>query len=145
MLFQSDLGESPPERVIDHFEPAGLREAGASGGESEGSAADEGSRTRKALSYGRRLVEETLAHREEIDELIEEQARNWRLERMSVVDRNILRLAVYELLFEHDVPELVVIDEAIELAKTFGSDESGSFVNGVLDGLLKSDRFERRR
>jgi transcription antitermination protein NusB len=60
---------------------------------------------------------------------------------MSVVDRNVLRLAVYELLHEPDVPKLVVLDEAIELAKRFGSEQSGRFVNGLLDGLLRSRHF----
>ena len=62
---------------------------------------------------------------------------------MPVVDRNILRLAVYEMLFEADIPKLVVMDEAIELAKKFGSEQSSRFVNGLLDGLLKSQAFPR--
>ena len=57
------------------------------------------------------------------------------------LDRNILRLAVYEMLHERDVPKLVVVDEAIELAKKYGSEHSGKFVNGLLDGLLKAHRF----
>jgi N utilization substance protein B len=68
-------------------------------------------------------------------------AANWRLERMPPVDRNILRLAVYEMLCEIDVPKLVVMDEAIELAKKYGSEQSGRFVNGLLDGLLKAHSF----
>ena len=60
---------------------------------------------------------------------------------MPAVDRNVLRLAVFEFLYETDVPKLVVLDEAIELAKKFGSEQSGRFVNGVLDGLLKSHDF----
>ena len=65
-------------------------------------------------------------------------------ERMSAVDRNVLRLAVFELLYEPDVPKLVVLDEAIELAKRFGSEQSGRFVNGLLDGLLRSHHFPGR-
>jgi N utilization substance protein B len=79
-----------------------------------------------------------LSHREEVDALIRRQAEHWRLERMPAVDRNILRLAVYEFLYETDVPKLVILDEAIELAKEFGTEQSGRFVNGVLDGILKS-------
>ena len=82
-----------------------------------------------------------LEHQKEIDELIVRQAENWRLERMPAVDRNVLRLAVYEMLWQADVPKLVVLDEAIELAKRFGSENSGRFVNGLLDGLLKSHTF----
>lgn len=78
--------------------------------------------------------------REEIDAALEQQADNWRLERMAVVDRNVLRLAIYELLFEVDTPPAVVIDEAIEIAKRFGSERSGQFINGVLDGFLQRRR-----
>lgn len=98
----------------------------------------------EAFEYARRLVRGTLEHRQRIDELIAEQADNWRLERMPVVDRNVLRLAVYELLFELDIPKLVVVDEAIELAKRFGSENSSRFVNGLLDGLLKKHSFPGR-
>ena len=77
----------------------------------------------------------------EIDGLIRSQAENWRLERMPAVDRNVLRLAVYEMLHETDVPKLVVVDEAVEIAKRFGSEQSGRFVNGLLDGLLKRHDF----
>lgn len=78
--------------------------------------------------------------REEIDKTLEQQADNWRLERMAVVDRNVLRLAIFELLFETDTPPAVVIDEAIEVAKRFGSERSGQFINGVLDGFLQRKR-----
>lgn len=95
----------------------------------------------QAFEYARKLVEGTLGHQEEIDRLIRDQADNWRLERMPPVDRNILRLAIFEMLHERDVPKLVVVDEAIELAKRFGSEQSGRFVNGLLDGLLKQHDF----
>ena len=88
-----------------------------------------------ALDYARTLVEGSLAHQESIDRLVANQADNWRLERMPVVDRNVLRLAVYEMRYQPDVPAVVVIDEAIELAKKFGSEQSGRFVNGILDAL----------
>jgi len=107
-----------------------------------------GSRRRKqiheAFEYARTLVEGTLEHGDEIDGLIREQADNWRLERMPAVDRNILRLAIFEMLYQQDVPKLVVVDEAIELAKRFGSEQSGRFVNGLLDGLLKQHPFPGR-
>jgi N utilization substance protein B len=94
-----------------------------------------------AFQHAQRLVEGTLAHRAEIDGLIQGQTENWRLERMPAVDRNILRLAVYEMLYELEVPKLVVLDEAIELAKRYGTENSGRFVNGLLDGLLRAQRF----
>jgi N utilization substance protein B len=105
----------------------------------------EGERRRReveeAFTYACSLVEGAVGHAGEIDELIRQQADNWRLERMPAVDRNILRLAVFELLYEEDIPKLVVVDEAIELAKKFSTDQSGRFVNGLLDGLLKKHTF----
>ena len=73
----------------------------------------------------------------EIDAELVRQTAHWRLERLAAVDRNILRLAMYELIYESDTPHAVVIDEAIEIAKKFGAKDSGRFVNGVLDGFVK--------
>ena len=73
-------------------------------------------------------------HLEEVDELIRKAARNWRLERMTLVDRNILRLGAYEIC-RSDVPFAVAINEAVDLGKRFGAEESGSFVNGILDKI----------
>ncbi|HEY4592057.1 MAG TPA: transcription antitermination factor NusB, partial [Thermoanaerobaculia bacterium] len=98
-------------------------------------------RVSEAFEYAQMLVRGTVDNRERIDDLIRSQADNWRLERMPPVDRNILRLAVFEMLHERDTPKLVVLDEAIELAKKFGSEQSGRFVNGLLDGLLKQHTF----
>ena len=133
MLFQSDLGGSPLPQIFDSFDPANQTEGSGRAGSQAA-----------AYEYGKSLVRGTLEHRDEIDGLIREQAEHWRLERMPVVDRNILRLAVYEFLYETDVPKLVVLDEAIELAKRFGSEQSGRFVNGLLDGLLKRREFPGR-
>jgi N utilization substance protein B len=129
MLYQLDLGGSPLPQVFNNFDPGD-----AAGGPRRRNA-------EQAFAYAQELVRGTLEHRDAIDELIRGQAENWRLERMPAVDRNILRLAVYEMLHERDVPKLVVVDEAIELAKKYGSEHSGKFVNGLLDGLLKTHRF----
>jgi N utilization substance protein B len=94
-----------------------------------------------AFSYAQTIVQGVADHLEELDELIRSRADNWRLERMPPVDRNILRLAVFEMLYEKDIPKLVVVDEAIELAKKYGSEQSSRFVNGLLDGLLKTHAF----
>ncbi len=100
-----------------------------------------GDLAKKSFTYAEVLVRGTLSNLQEIDDLIRSQAEHWRLERMPAVDRNILRLAIYEFLYEPDVPKLVIVDEAIELAKKFGSEDSSRFVNGLLDGLLKSQNF----
>ena len=89
-----------------------------------------------------RLVEGTTQHLAEIDPLIRRHATNWTLERMAIVDRNILRLGVYELLHETETPPKVVINEAVDLAKRFGAADSGKFVNGVLDSIHKTEKVE---
>jgi N utilization substance protein B len=132
MLYQSDLGGSPLPHIFSTFDI------------SEYLSGDLGRHKRRvedAFEYAQTLVRGTVDHREEIDSMIRGQADNWRLERMPAVDRNILRLAIYEMLYEQDTPKLVVVDEAIELAKKFGSEQSGRFVNGLLDGLLKQHSF----
>ena len=87
-------------------------------------------------SFAELLVVGTVGDIERIDPLIRRQARNWRMDRMATVDRNILRLAVYELL-QGVTPPAVVINEAIEIARKFSTDESTQFVNGILDGIRK--------
>ena len=89
-------------------------------------------------AFAAALVAGTLARREEIDQLIARHANNWQINRMAVVDRNILRLGAYELLFVEDVPPKVSLNEAIELAKRFGDEESSKFVNGILDAIHKT-------
>jgi N utilization substance protein B len=83
------------------------------------------------------LLRGTLARIDELDEELGRQTTHWRLERLAAVDRNILRLAMYELIYEAGTPHAVVIDEAIEIAKKYGTKDSGRFVNGVLDGFVK--------
>ena len=92
--------------------------------------------------FCKELIEGVIGRLEELDSIIEPYLEHWSLERVSVVDRNILRLAVYELRFMEDIPFKVSIDEAIELAKLFGSDESGAFVNGILDHLARELNVE---
>lgn len=86
----------------------------------------------------KRLVGGTLDHYSEFDRLIAKQSEHWRLERMASVDRNILRLALFELRSLNDVPSSVSINEAVEIAKRYGTDESGAFINGILDQIWKS-------
>jgi len=88
------------------------------------------------------LVAGTIEHVAEIDPLLEANADNWRLSRMAVVDRNVMRMAVYELLHS-DTPPAVVIDEALELARTYGGDEAVPFVNGVLDSINRTRAIRR--
>jgi N utilization substance protein B len=89
-------------------------------------------------NFTKRLVSGTLGHRDDLDRIISKQAEHWRLSRMPIVDRNILRLALYELLYEPETPRPVVIDEALEIAKRFSTPQSSQFINGILDGVLKA-------
>jgi len=88
-------------------------------------------------AYAVRLVEGVAAHRSRIDELMATYAQGWTLDRMPAVDRNIVRIGIYELLYEPDVPDAVAIDEAVELAKSLSTDESAGFVNGLLARVLQ--------
>jgi N utilization substance protein B len=85
--------------------------------------------------YADQLVRGVRADAEKLDERIRAASQNWRIERMARIDRNALRLGAYELLTRSDVPRAVILDEAVELAKRFGSEESSKFVNGVLDRI----------
>jgi N utilization substance protein B len=83
-----------------------------------------------------RLIEGTLAEQAEIDEVIQQVAQNWNISRMAVVDRNVLRLATYELLNCQDIPPKVAINEAIEIGKRYSTQNSGAFINGILDRIM---------
>lgn len=90
---------------------------------------------RKISAFAREIIEGVQSNLKEIDEKIELSSRNWKLFRMSIVDRNILRIACYEILFRPEIPANVTINEAVELAKKFGGEDSGSFINGILDHI----------
>jgi len=115
-LFQRDLHGSGPATEIDDFWK--LREGSA--------------RTRQ---FGDELITGILGHQAAIDEQIKRFTANYELHRIAAVDRNVLRVAIYEMLFCPDVPPVVSINEAIEIAKAYGAEESGKFVNGVLDRI----------
>jgi N utilization substance protein B len=93
------------------------------------------SRDEERDEFVERIVFGVLEHCQEINRLIEQYSENWRLERMSVVDRNILRMAIFELLYCEDIPPKVTMNEAVDLGKKYGSEDSGSFINGILDRI----------
>ena len=136
MLYQQEQGGASLARVFETFDLADYVEQ---------TEADKGisaevarQRAEESFEHARRLVNGTVGEVDEIDDLIRRHAENWRLERMPAIDRNILRLAVFEMLHEDGVPKVVIVDEAIELAKRFGAESSGRFVNGLLDGVMKA-------
>jgi N utilization substance protein B len=95
------------------------------------------------LEYYGSTVRGVWEHREEIDDFIRRSAEHWRLERMALVDRNILRLGAFEICRSADVPYVVAINEAVDLAKRFGSEESGAFINGILDKISEISRKKK--
>jgi transcription antitermination factor NusB len=118
MLYQIDLRRAPCEDVLQDFWVS--QEAGE-----------------EVRQFAEELVRGTASHLAQIDPLISAHADNWEMKRMAVIDRNILRLGVYELLYVEDMPPKVCINEAVELAKRFGDTESGKFINGILDAIHK--------
>jgi N utilization substance protein B len=90
----------------------------------------------KALAFFQELAEGAMRRREELDRTIERFSDNWRVSRMAYVDRNILRIAMFELLYREDIPPKVSINEAIDIGKKYGTDESGGFINGILDSAF---------
>lgn len=118
MLFQWDIGRDPIEQITStfwgmHDEPEAVKE------------------------FANLLLARTINQIEDIDALIRRHAEHWRLDRMATVDRNILRLAIQEFLFEKETPKTIVINEAIEIARRFSTQESPQFINGILDSVKK--------
>ena len=119
MLFAADVSQTPPDDLVrTYWTELGDTEIEA-----------------PAREFATRLATGTLAHTAELDERIRLRAEHWRISRMAIVDRNILRLAIYEMLYRGDIPPVVSINEAVDIAKKFSTHESGAFVNGILDRL----------
>lgn len=89
----------------------------------------------KAIPYATIILDGIRANQREIDAIITSHTKNWRVDRMSIIDRNLIRIGIFELVFQKEVPASVVINESIEIAKRFSTDESSSFINGILDAI----------
>jgi transcription antitermination protein NusB len=118
MLYQYDLSANPPAQIVETFEELQKSKP-------------------NTREFAVKIFNGTVENLAKIDEMIVAQADNWRISRMAVVDRNIIRMSIYELLNEQETPKLVIIDEAIEIGKKFGTQKSSQFINGILDGILK--------
>jgi N utilization substance protein B len=140
-LFQHDL--NPPEKLDEALEQFwhSQRAAAIAG---EKGAATWGEQVElppptaaeaEVRLFAEPLIRGTLEHRDEADDLIRKHTRNWELHRIAAVDRNILRLAIYEMLHREDIPPVVSINEAVDIAKKFSTQDSGKFVNGILDNV----------
>ncbi len=121
LLYQKEVNKTSLEEVIKDYEKYF------------------GIPNKAAFEFAVELVKGVLSHLEDIDEIIKKYTPSWPLERQNLTDRNILRLAIYEMFYRPDIPEVVSINEAIELAKLYGTDDSPAFVNGVLDSIYKKE------
>jgi N utilization substance protein B len=149
-LFQHDL--NPPEKLDEALDQFWASQRAAAIAEEKGVAtwgettelppptADEAA----VRLFADPLIRGTVEHRDEADALIKKHAINWELHRIAAVDRNILRLAIYEMLHREDIPPVVSINEAVDIAKKFSTQDSGKFVNGILD-KVKSDLLRPAR
>jgi N utilization substance protein B len=118
ILFAQELNPQPLEKILKNRKLAGRS---------------------LPSEFGLRLIKGVLEHKGELDRLIDKYAQNWRVERMPLTDRNILRLALYEIVYEDQIPYGVSINEAVELAKLYGTEDSGRFVNGVLGKVVREE------
>jgi len=118
VLFQVDVGKCPPQEALELSCEAAPYD-------------------KETVAFARELVEGAVAACEHLDSIISRYAEDWTLDRMANVDRNILRLAAYEMLFRPDIPCGVSIDEAVDLAKKYSTEQSGKFVNGILGSLSR--------
>ena len=123
MLYQLDVGKQNPAQILETYWK--MKE-----------------HPQKVRDFANQLFEGTLKRLRDIDSIIQRHAQNWRLGRMAAVDRNILRLAVYEFLSGNKTPETVIINEALEIAKKFSTQESAHFVNGILDSI-RAELFQK--
>ena len=115
-LFYMDMSQSDSNEMLESF-------------------CDNFSPPKKMLPFFLKLVKGVIQGKGEIDSILERFSDNWKLSRMSCVDRNTMRIAVYELIYCHDIPYKVSINEAIDMGKKFGTKESGAFINGILDSI----------
>ena len=140
-LFQYDLNPSENlDEALDHFWSSqqslaiAQDKAGATWGQEVELPPPTAEETAVRL-FADKLIRGTIEHRDELDTRIKQHAQNWDLHRMAVVDRNILRMAIYEMYYREDIPPIVSINEAVDIAKRFSTPDSGKFVNGLLDKI----------
>jgi N utilization substance protein B len=91
------------------------------------------------------LIKGVIDNKSQLDQLIEQFSSNWKISRMGCVDRNILRIAAFEILYCHDIPPIVSINEAVDIGKLYGTEESGSFINGILDGIYQQQTAKNKK
>ena len=120
-LYQTEFNSNSPDSELNSF-------------------CDRANVSEEVQNFTQTLIKNILFHKKEVDELLEKISANWVPDRMAVIDKNILRLGICELLFDPTTPPKVVINEAVEIAKKFGTEESPDFINGILDKVFKDSK-----
>jgi len=120
-LYQTEFNSNSPDAELNSF-------------------CDRANVSEEVQNFTQALIKNILFHKKEVDELLEKISANWAPDRMAVIDKNILRLGICELLFDPTTPPKVVINEAVEIAKKFGTEESPDFINGILDKVFKDSK-----
>ena len=120
-LYQTEFNSNSPDSELNSF-------------------CDRANVSEEVQNFTQALIKNILFHKKEVDELLEKISANWSPDRMAVIDKNILRLGICELLFDPITPPKVVINEAVEIAKKFGTEESPDFINGILDKVFKDSK-----
>ena len=120
-LYQTEFNSNSPDSELNSF-------------------CDRANVSEEIQNFTQALIKNILFHKKEVDELLEKISANWAPDRMAVIDKNILRLGICELLFDPTTPPKVVINEAVEIAKKFGTEESPDFINGILDKVFKDSK-----
>ena len=120
-LYQREFNSNSPDAELNSF-------------------CDRANVSEEVQNFTQALIKNILFHKKEVDELLEKISANWTPDRMAVIDKNILRLGICELLFDPTTPPKVVINEAVEIAKKFGTEESPDFINGILDKVFKDSK-----
>ena len=120
-LYQTEFNSNSPDSELNSF-------------------CDRANVSEEVQNFTQTLIKNILFHKKEVDELLEKISANWSPDRMAVIDKNILRLGICELLFDPTAPPKVVINEAVEIAKKFGTEESPDFINGILDKVFKDSK-----
>jgi N utilization substance protein B len=134
-LYQAEIRDRLPLDTFDDQQGGGK----VVPGEGEGPTPDQEAPTADAIKYGRSLVEGVQEHHASIDALLARYADRWAIDRMPVIDRTLLRIALYELLWGEDIPVPVAINEAVELAKELSTEDSGRFINGLLGRIAEKE------
>ena len=127
-LYQIEIAEKPMDEINEFIDTYSTQNLG-----------QEEKFLDKSKDFSKALIKDVMDNLKEIDDIIPKYLKNWKYDRILSIDRNILRIGVAELIFRDDIPYKVTINEAIELAKRFGDEKSGSFINGVLDNIVKNE------